>query len=251
MVVFLLFCIISLLYFWPIHYIPEVLEILSPSISIINIVRMFPYITSQKWYEFLVRKRSSCIRCWDNLKSSIRFLHEPSPSRTKCRECHLVEFYLKWFHISPFLNYLRKKWFWKCWNSSWSKRIKIEGMIPYLGSIIEYTTSRILNNIFEWLILEFCSGNELVEIIYIRLVMFSRMELESFLRDIWSECIKCIWKRRSSKHSFILINIREYIYFRKISNLYENLFHNKSYKNKFDKYMRKSMILCIVRCKFR
>lgn len=79
-------------------------------------------------------------------------------------------------------------------------------MIPDLCRIIKYSTYRSSNNLYKILVFEFSSNNELVEIIYVGLMVFCRVELECFLRNIWRECIKCIWKWWTSKHRDMGVN---------------------------------------------
>lgn len=224
MVDYFLFRIISFFDFCPIYYGPKILKIFGSSIAIVYIICMFPYITREEWYIFCC-KRSLCIGSWSDLKWSICFLNEPSPSRTKCCKSYLIEFWLKILYTSPLLLKSSSKITKMKYIKYWSKWIKVERMIPYLSCIIKYSSRRFFDYFFKIHIFKFCSCNKFIEIIYIGLMMLSRMELESFRGNIWSKCIDCIWKWWASKHNIFIKKLWEYTYFIKISNLYENLFH--------------------------
>lgn len=187
--------LISFIDLCPTDYMPEVLEILGSSISIVDVVRMLPYITGEErcW---LSTHWSGRIGCWDNLEWSICIFNEPSPSRTECSKCYLVEFFLKRLDTPPGFDDPIAKISRMENIEYWSQRIKIKSMIPDLCSIVEYSSCwSSSDDIFKRKTLVLRSWNELVEIIHIGLMMFSMMEIDSLKRDIWSEWSRKIWKR--------------------------------------------------------
>ena len=198
---------------------PKVLKILGSRIAIVDIVGMFPYITSKEWRIFS-SEWSCSIGCRYDIEWSITLSNEPCPTRSKCCECNLVEFCLKRLNSSPFFdNSLSHSIWYRRW-SGWCEWIKIKCMIPYLSSIIEYTPSRMFDDIFERLILKFCSDNQFIEVIYIGLMMFASMKLKSLSWDIWYKCIICIWKRWTSEHSIYCLGVVSIFSDRESAKLY-------------------------------
>lgn len=191
----------SLWNYFPIHNFPKIFQILCSSISIIDIVCMLPYITSEKRNTIRITDWCSSIGCWDYFQISIYISNQPCPTRTKCCQCYLIEFYYKCFKIAPFIYYSIMKSLGRNMMSHRCKWIKIKCMIPYLSSIVKYSATCRSNNLFQTHILEFRTIDQIIEIINICLMMFSRMKLESLLTDIRSKRIDFIWKRRSSIHN--------------------------------------------------
>jgi hypothetical protein len=64
-------------------------------------------------------------------------------------------------------------------------------MIPDLSGVVEHSSCwSFLYDIFERESLIFCTGDELIEIIYIGLMMLPVVIFEGLLRDVRSECIE-------------------------------------------------------------
>jgi hypothetical protein len=54
-------------------------------------------------------------------------------------------------------------------------------MVPYLGGVIEYSTVGFHHNSFEGSFFELGSGDKVIQVIYVSLMMFSVVELQGFL----------------------------------------------------------------------
>jgi hypothetical protein len=69
-------------------------------------------------------------------------------------------------------------------------------MIVYLGSIIEYSACRSFSDdLLERESLVLRTWDELIQIVYVGLVMLAIVVLERLLGDMWSECIEGVWER--------------------------------------------------------
>ena len=73
-------------------------------------------------------------------------------------------------------------------------------MVPDLSRIIKYSSFARMDDLFESLRLMIGTSDESVQIVHIGLVMLARVELESLLRDMWSESIECVCERWTSEH---------------------------------------------------
>ncbi len=185
---------ISLRDFLPIYYFPKVLHIFCSCIAVVDIVRMFPYITIQKRSIFS-SERSRCIHRIYNIETSVCLSDEPCPSRAEVRKCHTSEFSSKCIERSPSCIYRIIELF--RWNmiGDWAQCLKIKYMIVDLRCIIEYSSSwSFSNNILEWERRIFCLWCELVQIIDICLEMLPMMIFECLPGNMRSKCIERIWK---------------------------------------------------------
>ena len=157
---------------------------------------MFPYITREKW-SILCRERSRCSRSIHDIETSICLLHKPCPSRAEVRECRLSKLCYENIEISPLRIDRGIEGFRWDMVSVWSKSLEVECMIPDLSRVIEYSSRRsCLHDLFERHILVLGSGNELVQIVHVGLVMLAIVVLECLTRDIWLECIESVWECR-------------------------------------------------------
>lgn len=188
--------IIPFLYLFPIHEIPEILQIFRSPVPIIDIIGMFPDIAGEK-RGIVGCERGSGIGGGYEIERSVRFFHEPSPSGTEGFHGHVVEGFFEHLYRLPFL----EDQFLDIGSlqniPSRSKTLPVEGMVPDLGGIIEDRSGwRCFDDLLEGCIFEFRSRNESIEVIYIGLMVLSIVVSDRFFGNIGLEPVKIVGERR-------------------------------------------------------
>ncbi len=185
---------VAFLYLRPVDDMPEILEVLRSSITIVDIVRVLPDIAREK-RDFIGRERSVSIGSGDDLERSIWLFDKPCPSRTKSFERGFMECFLKSFKVSPFFGDFHQEFLGKSRDTEGREWFEIEGMIPDLGGIIEHSTGRRLtDDIFEGHFLELGTDYKFIQIIDIGLMVFPIVKLERFFRDMRHQSIERVRK---------------------------------------------------------
>lgn len=190
----MLLCGESCLDFFPVDDIPEVLDVLRPSIPIVDIVRMFPDVAGQQWSR-ISRHWCLCVRCRYDIECPIGSLDEPCPSRSEGLYRFFAEFFLKILERCPPRLYRFEEcttWFSTCISRQW---IKIKCMIPDLSGIIKNRSFRsFFHDILEWSMLEFRPRNQRIQCVDVRLMVFSWVKFECLSWDVGSKRIECVGK---------------------------------------------------------
>ena len=72
-------------------------------------------------------------------------------------------------------------------------------MVPHLGSVVENAPIRLPDDLLKGCIFKFCSGDQVIQVIDIGLMMLSVMEFQGLLGDVRLERIQCIRQFRQFK----------------------------------------------------
>ncbi len=136
---------------------------------------MFPHVAGKQRCGS-IPQRVTGIALLNNLQFAIILFYKPCPSGTEEGCCSCRKLLLKFGNGTKVFNNNIGKSSGRFTSTLRLQAIPVKRMVPYLGAVVEYTTTRFAYNLFQRGILEFGSRDQFIQVVDVGLVMLSIMK---------------------------------------------------------------------------
>jgi len=143
---------------------------------------MFPYIAGEDRFQ-PIAQRVPGVGCLDDIERSVAFCHQPCPARSEEGGGGFGEQFLELLGRTVLLVDLFRQRSGGVGLFCRREAAEVEGMVPYLGSVVIDPAFRFADDRFQVGIFKFRSRDQVVEVIDICLVVFAIVEFQGFPAD--------------------------------------------------------------------
>ena len=167
----------------PVDQIPEGLHVLGAEVAVVDVIRMLPDVAGEQ-RSFALSYRGTGIAGAHDFQRTIGIFHQPGPARPEGGNGALGEFFLEVGKGAELL----VDGFGQCaaglTAAVGTQAIPVEGMVPYLGGIVENATGGLLDDVLQGQRLECRTLDQVVQVGDVSLMVLAVMVFDGFFGDI-------------------------------------------------------------------